>query len=160
MNFTSKYKSPIGWIELTGNDQEIHSITFQEQEPTASENPPLIAQKLHQNLDAYFQKGEWNFDYKLEPKGTDFQQKVWNELQKIPFGKTISYQELAIRLGDEKVIRAAASANGRNPIALLIPCHRVIGKDGSLTGYAGGMHRKKFLLELEKGWKQSELFAL
>ena len=94
----------------------------------------------------------------LNPKGTDFQKTVWNELQKIPFGKTISYLDLAKKLGDEKVIRAAASANGKNPITILIPCHRVIGKDGSLTGYAGGIHRKKYLLELEKGIKSIELF--
>jgi methylated-DNA-[protein]-cysteine S-methyltransferase len=159
MNFTSKYKSEIGWIEIQGNEFEIHSIMFSEQEPVETSNPPIIAQNLWKNLDEYFQYGQWNFDVQLHPKGTDFQQIVWKELRKIPFGKTISYQELALRLGDEKLIRAAASANGKNPIAILIPCHRVIGKDGSLIGYAGGMQRKKFLLEWEKGLKQPDLFG-
>jgi methylated-DNA-[protein]-cysteine S-methyltransferase len=159
MNFTSKYKSEIGWLKIKGNEFEIHSISFQDVEPQADSILPQIAEKLHQSLDQYFQSGIWNFCFDLKPFGTEFQQKVWKELQKIPFGKTISYLDLAQKLGDEKVIRAAASANGKNPIAILIPCHRVIGKDGSLTGYAGGMHRKKFLLDLEKGLKQSDLFG-
>lgn len=158
MNFTSKYLTEIGWLEIKGNQQEIHSVLFSEQEPPASDYQPEIAVKLISQLDAYFKRGEWEFDVNLNPSGTDFQQKVWNELLKIPFGKTISYHELAENLGDTKSIRAAASANGKNPICLLIPCHRVIGKDGSLTGYAGGIHRKKFLLELEKGIKSLELF--
>jgi methylated-DNA-[protein]-cysteine S-methyltransferase len=123
-----------------------------------SENLPEFYLKLNKDFDDYFHKGKWNFDVKLNPYGTEFQQSVWNELQKIPFGKTISYLDLARKLGDEKVIRAAGSANGKNPIAILIPCHRVIGKDGSLTGYAGGIYRKKYLLELEKGIKSIELF--
>jgi methylated-DNA-[protein]-cysteine S-methyltransferase len=88
-------------------------------------------------------------------EGTDFQKKVWNELLKIPYGKTISYLELAKRIGDEKYIRAAASANGKNKLAIFIPCHRVIGSNGSLTGYSGGIENKKRLLELEK--KNSKL---
>ncbi len=111
-------------------------------------------------MDQYFLNGKWNFDVKLAPQGTDFQLSVWEELQKIPFGRTISYLDLAKRLGDEKTIRAAAGANGKNPISILIPCHRVVGKDGSLTGYAGGLHRKKFLLELEKGIESVELFFI
>lgn len=158
MNFTSKYLTEIGWLEIKGNENEIHSVLFFDEEPAVTGFQPEIADKITQQLDDYFKKAEWTFDVNLNPVGTGFQRTVWNELQKIPFGKTISYLDLAKKLGDEKTIRAAASANGKNPISILIPCHRVIGKDGSLTGYAGGLHRKKFLLELEKGIKSMELF--
>ncbi len=158
MDFTSKYKSEIGWLEIKGVETEIHSILFFDQEPETTEFQPEIAKKLINQLDEYFKKRLWSFDVKLSPKGTYFQQTVWQELVKIPFGKTISYLDLAKKLGDEKTIRAAASANGKNPISIIIPCHRVVGKDGNLTGYAGGLHRKKFLLELEKGIKSMELF--
>jgi methylated-DNA-[protein]-cysteine S-methyltransferase len=109
-------------------------------------------------LSEYFEGNRTQFDVKLNPKGTDFQKRVWVQLQEIPFNKTISYQEMANRLGDPKVIRAAASANGKNPIAIIIPCHRVIGSDGSLTGYASGLHRKKWLLAHENPVKQQSLF--
>ena len=99
------------------------------------------------------------FDLPLEIEGTEFQKRVWNELLKIPYGKTISYKELAVRLGDEKVIRAAASANGANPLPIVIPCHRVIGSDGSLIGYGGGLEIKEKLLILE-GSRQQDLFYL
>ena len=158
MNFTSKYKSEIGWLEIKGTEQEIHSILFFDHEPTVTEFQPKIGQQLISQLEGYFKNGNWCFDVNLSPQGTDFQLSVWKELQKIPFGKTISYLDLAKKLGDEKTIRAAASANGKNPISILIPCHRVIGKDGGLTGYAGGLHRKKFLLELEKGILSPTLF--
>lgn len=158
MNFISKYLSEIGWIEIKGNDAEIHAILFSNEEPTISVHQPKIVENLTQQLNDYFLNGNWNFDVQLSPQGTDFQLKVWKELQEIPFGKTISYLDLAKKLGDEKTIRAAASANGKNPISILIPCHRVVGKDGSLTGYAGGLHRKKYLLELEKGIRSPRLF--
>lgn len=106
----------------------------------------------------YFEGTRKTFSIPLKPEGTDFQKKVWNELAKIPFGNTVSYQEIANRLGDPKVIRAAASANGKNPISIIIPCHRVIGSDGALTGYAGGLHRKKWLLAHENPVKQTSLF--
>ena len=89
------------------------------------------------------------FDLPLSPEGTGFQQKVWAELLKIPYGETITYMDMAVRLGDPKCIRAAGTANGKNPIAIIIPCHRVIGAGNKLTGYAGGIWRKKLLLELE-----------
>jgi len=106
----------------------------------------------------YFEGTRETFSIPLRPEGSNFQKRVWNELAKIPFGKTVSYQEVANRLGNPKVIRAAASANGKNPIAIIIPCHRVIGSDGSLTGYAGGLHRKKWLLAHESPVKQTSLF--
>lgn len=102
-------------------------------------------------LHEYFNKTRKQFDVPLNPQGTPFQKQVWNELLTVPFGKTISYHQLSLKLGNEKVIRAAANANSKNPVAILIPCHRVIGSDGSLTGYAGGLWRKQWLLDFESG---------
>ena len=103
-------------------------------------------------LKEYFRRNRREFDLELEIIGTDFQKRVWNELNRIPYGETISYGELAIRLGDKNLMRAVAAANGTNPIPIVIPCHRVIGSDGSLTGYGGGLDVKKKLLELEGSW--------
>ncbi|MDB4292924.1 methylated-DNA--[protein]-cysteine S-methyltransferase, partial [Maribacter sp.] len=98
------------------------------------------------------------FNLELNPMGTDFQKKVWDALLEIPFGKTHSYMQLSKTLGDPKAIRAVAAANGKNPLWIIVPCHRVIGSDGSLTGYASGLHRKKWLLEHESPSKQQSLF--
>lgn len=112
--------------------------------------------RIKTQLDEYFAGKRTSFDLPLDLQGTEFQLKVWNELLKIPYGKTISYKELSLRLGNLLAIRAAGAANGANPISIIVPCHRVIGSDGSLTGYAGGLWRKKWLLELESG--TAELF--
>ena len=118
--------------------------------PPASEDPaPKSLPYLKRQLEAYFSGNLRDFNIPLHVEGTDFQRRVWKELQKIPYGQAISYLELARRLGDEKCIRAAARANGANPISILIPCHRVIGSDGSLVGYGGGLDMKEFLLRLE-----------
>ena len=109
-------------------------------------------------LQDYFDGKRTTFTFPLNPSGTDFQKKVWDELLHIPFGKTCSYLELSKKLGDVKAIRAVASANGKNPLWIVVPCHRVIGTDGSLTGYAGGLWRKKWLLEHENPVKQETLF--
>lgn len=103
-------------------------------------------------LREYFNRQRKGFDLPLEIIGTDFQKKVWNALTKIPYGETISYGELANRMGDKNLMRAVAAANGANPIPIIIPCHRVIGADGSLTGYGGGLDVKQKLLELEGSW--------
>jgi methylated-DNA-[protein]-cysteine S-methyltransferase len=103
-------------------------------------------------LTEYFNRQRKEFDLKLEILGTEFQKKVWNELTKIPYGETISYGELANRMGDKNLMRAVATANGANPIPIIIPCHRVIGADGRLTGYGGGLDVKRKLLELEGSW--------
>ena len=112
---------------------------------------------VYPQLKEYFSGERKHFDLPLEIEGTEFQKRVWDELLKIPYGKTISYKQLAVRLGDEKVIRAAASANGANPLAVVVPCHRVIGSDGSLIGYGGGLEIKEKLLVLE-GSRQKDLF--
>ncbi len=109
-------------------------------------------------MDEYFAGKRTEFNLKLNPQGTEFQQKVWKVLEDIPFAKTRSYLEQTKVLGDVKAIRAVASANGKNPISIIIPCHRVIGSDGSLTSYAGGIWRKKWLLEHESPVKQQSLF--
>ena len=108
--------------------------------------------KVFKQLQEYFGRERKEFDLPVEIIGTDFQKKVWNELTKIPYGETISYGELANRMGDKNLMRAVAAANGANPIPIIIPCHRVIGADGSLTGYGGGLSVKKKLLELEGSW--------
>ncbi|MBI3132688.1 MAG: methylated-DNA--[protein]-cysteine S-methyltransferase [Acidobacteria bacterium] len=115
---------------------------------------------LRMQMEAYWGGNLRTFTVPLAPEGTEFQMRVWDELLKIPYGQTISYLDLARRLGDEKATRAVAAANGANPIAILVPCHRVVGSDGTLTGYAGGKDKKAFLLNLERGLplaKQLEL---
>lgn len=151
-------KTPIGSLEIEGDDNGIAAITYLNEEVTQTIDIPASLQEVVTQLEEYFEKKRSTFSLKLNPKGTDFQRKVWQELQTIPFGKTASYLEMAKNLGDPKVIRAAASANGKNPISIIIPCHRVIGSDGSLTGYAGGLHRKKWLLDHESPVKQETLF--
>ena len=111
--------------------------------------------KVFTQLREYFKRQRKEFDLELELSGTDFRKAVWNELKKIPYGNTISYGELAKRMGDKKLMRAVASANGANPIPVIIPCHRVIGADGSLIGYGGGVDVKQKLLELEGSWSLS-----
>lgn len=123
-------------------------------------NTSKFLDQLILELNEYFSGIRKSFTVPLSFYGTDFQKKVWKELLKIPFGTTSSYQQQAIRLGNLSAIRAVAHANGTNKIAILVPCHRVIGSDGNLTGYAGGLWRKKFLLELEQSsTKQLKLFS-
>ncbi|MFT5104316.1 MAG: methylated-DNA-[protein]-cysteine S-methyltransferase [Candidatus Latescibacterota bacterium] len=151
--------TPIGTLELKGNETGVASVLFIDDvsERATSEIPNNLKVAAFQ-LKEYFNGDRNAFDLKLSPLGTNFQKRVWDELQQIRFGKTETYQKMANRLGDPKVIRAAASANGKNPISIIIPCHRVIGTNGSLTGYAGGLHRKKWLLEHESPVKQQSLF--
>ena len=146
----SFFSSPIGFLKIEANENALQRLDFvdtSEHAENISENE--IIKKCKQQLAEYFSGKRKFFDLPLELKGTIFQNKVWNELQNIPFGKTISYLQLAKNLGDAKCIRAAGTANGKNPIAIIIPCHRVIGADGKLVGYAGGLERKKFLLQHE-----------
>lgn len=142
------YPSPIGILKIEATDSGIVAVNFVSSQDEA-ESVNTITQHCKQQLQEYFSGERRTFNLPLQPKGTDFQQRVWAELQNIPFGKVVSYLEMAKRLGDEKVIRAAAAANGKNPIAILIPCHRVIGTNGDLVGYAGGLDKKKLLLQHE-----------
>ncbi|WP_304237036.1 methylated-DNA--[protein]-cysteine S-methyltransferase [Jiulongibacter sediminis] len=147
--YKAYYHSPRGPIELVSSETGVKEVTFVKEVGEESLEQPAILRSLKEQLKSYFEEDLQNFNLNLEPEGTDFQKRVWEELCQIPYGKTISYDELARKLGDPKVIRAAASANGKNPIGILIPCHRVIGKNGSLVGYAGGLPNKRFLLDLE-----------
>lgn len=150
--------TPLGLLELKGTSEGLDSIThINSKKPISKEIPSPLKDTVKQ-LKEYFANKRTEFSIKLLPQGTDFQKRVWKELEQIPHGKTVNYLEIAKRLGDPKVIRAAASANGKNPISIIIPCHRVIGSDGSLTGYAGGLQRKKWLLEHESPVKQGTLF--
>ena len=151
-------KTPLGTAVISGDENGISSISIFDDEREISSIIPDELQEAYQQLQDYFNGKRIDFTFKLNPSGTEFQKKVWQGLLEIPFGKTMSYQELSVKLGDVKAIRAVASANGKNPLWVVVPCHRVIGTDGSLTGYAGGLWRKKWLLEHENPVKQQSLF--
>lgn len=156
------YKTPIGIAEITGNEKGIQSISVIDDDAISNEllnkGTSKLLQECVSQLEEYFNGVRTEFNLKLNPKGTEFQKKVWKELLNIPFNKTRTYLQQSKALGDVKAIRAVASANGKNPIWIIIPCHRVIGSDGSLTGYAGGIWRKKWLLAHENPVKQQSLF--
>lgn len=151
-------KSPLGFTKITGDLDGIASVTVLNSEEKITDIIPEVLEDCVLQLNQYFEGSREQFSLKLNPKGTDFQNRVWNALQTIPHGKTTSYLQLSKQLGDVKAIRAVANANGKNPLWIVIPCHRVIGSDGSLTGYAGGLHRKKWLIEHESPYKQQSLF--
>ena len=151
-------ETPLGYAKIVGNQDGITSVSILDTTENISESIPESLLDCVTQLKAYFNNELKTFELKLNPEGTDFQKKVWKQLEKIPYGKTISYLDLAKQLGDTKTIRAAASANGKNPLWIIVPCHRVIGTDGSLTGYAGGLHRKQWLLNHESEYKQQRLF--
>jgi methylated-DNA-[protein]-cysteine S-methyltransferase len=150
--------TPIGQAKIEGDIEGITAIKILEAKGTISSEIPSELQDCVQQLKAYFENKRTPFDLKLNPKGTAFQKQVWQSLQEIPYGKTLTYLELSKTIGNTKAIRAVASANAKNPIWIIIPCHRVIGSDGSLTGYAGGLHRKEWLLSHENAIKQQSLF--
>ena len=155
--FEAFYKSPIGNLRIISNERDIIKIEFCDDFFKMKMIPIQIKNCISQ-LDEYFNGERKDFKISINPAGTEFQAKVWYQLMKIPYGKTITYLDQAKAFGNEKAIRAIASANGKNPIPILIPCHRVIGKDGSLTGYAGGLLKKQWLLEHEGAIKQKSLF--
>ncbi|GLB53150.1 methylated-DNA--protein-cysteine methyltransferase [Neptunitalea chrysea] len=151
-------KTPLGTTEIGGDNNGIQYIKVHDEELDISTQIPVVLQSCVSQLQQYFEGTLNEFSCLLNPQGTHFQKKVWDALLKIPYGKTTSYAELSIALGDIKAIRAVAAANGKNPLWIVVPCHRVIGSDGSLTGYAGGLWRKKWLLEHENPVKQQSLF--
>lgn len=147
-------QTPIGHLIIRGNENYIFEISFAENPIITSESLPNLLSICQSQFIEYFEKKRTTFNFPIQLVGTDFQKETWQKLSEIPYGKTISYKTLAHRLGDVKKIRAAASANGKNPISIVIPCHRVIGADGSMTGYAAGIWRKKWLLEHEEAIKK------
>ncbi|RZN84572.1 MAG: methylated-DNA--[protein]-cysteine S-methyltransferase [Winogradskyella sp.] len=151
-------ETPLGHAKITGDVDGIARVSIGDTTGELSELIPEDLLDCVTQLKAYFREELQDFDLKLNPSGTDFQKRVWQQLQQIPFGKTCSYLELSKKLGDPKAIRAVANANGKNPLWIIIPCHRVIGSDGSLTGYAGGLHRKQWLINHESENKQQTLF--
>lgn len=150
--------SPIGDLLLVSDGKDLIRVSMDKQKYAAEIDPEWIEKKdvpvlklATEQLKSYFAGLLDHFDLPLAFRGTEFQNKVWSELTKIPYGQTISYGELARRVGSPKASRAVGLANGKNPIAIIVPCHRVIGANGTLTGYGGGLPRKKKLLELEQG---------
>ena len=150
--------TPLGFTKIVGDSDGISSVTVLNSEEKVSTILPEALEDCVYQLNEYFEGKRKQFNLKLNPRGTDFQKQVWNELLQIPFGKTVSYLELSKNIGDVKAIRAVANANSKNPLWIIVPCHRVIGSDGSLTGYAGGLSRKQWLLEHECPYKQQSLF--
>ncbi|MEO1033570.1 MAG: methylated-DNA--[protein]-cysteine S-methyltransferase [Bacteroidota bacterium] len=155
---TCYIETPLGRAKIVGDTNGISSVSILDTKVELSTVIPESLLDCTTQLKAYFNNQLKSFDLNLNPEGTAFQKKVWNLLQQIPYGKTISYLDLSKQLGDVKAIRAVASANGKNPLWIIVPCHRVIGSDGSLTGYAGGLHRKQWLLNHESEYKQQTLF--
>jgi len=155
---TTFIRTPLGIAKLEGDESGLASITVLNDVFTASTVIPELLEDAVYQLQEYFEGVRDSFSLALNPNGTDFQKRVWDALQDIPYGKTVSYLELSKTLGNVKAIRAVAAANGKNPLWIVIPCHRVIGSDGSLTGYAGGLHRKKWLLDHESPARQQSLF--
>jgi len=152
------YQSPVGLLKINIDDGMINEIIFTDNEDEIKagvnkgdpdKKSKTVIKKCQLQFDEYFSGKRFHFDLPVHQKGTPFQERVWSELEKIPFGKTISYLQLSQRIGNVKSIRAVGAANGRNKLSIVVPCHRVIGSDGSLTGYAGGLWRKQWLLEHE-----------
>ena len=143
--------SPLGWMQVRFDSHGIKSLNFVEFTLVDLDNiiENQLFNKINNDIKSYFNKQLTTFSYRLNPDGTPFQKSVWKELTKIPYGSTCSYRELASRLGGIEKTRAVATAIAKNPILILIPCHRVIGSNGKLTGFSGGLERKRVLLELE-----------
>ncbi|WP_085902489.1 methylated-DNA--[protein]-cysteine S-methyltransferase [Kiloniella majae] len=146
--YTDYIETPLGMVEIKASEKGVRHVIFCGSERTAVE-PSSITDRCKQQLKEYFDGSRKEFDLSLDPQGTDFQKSVWAILTKISFGETLSYMDIAEKLSNPKGVRAVGGANGRNPISLILPCHRVVGSNGTLTGYAGGVARKQWLLEHE-----------
>jgi methylated-DNA-[protein]-cysteine S-methyltransferase len=153
------YTSPVGDLAIESKEDKIVSTGFLRKSRQKEILTPVIRQCINE-LDDYFYRNRKFFSVTLDLRGTDFQKKVWNALLDIPFGTTRSYTDIAIAVGDLKSIRAVGLANGQNPFPIIVPCHRVIGKDGSLVGYGGGLDKKQWLLQHEGViTRQMEMFG-
>lgn len=150
--------SPIGYTQISGDSDGIAHVTVLNSLEQESTIIPSELKNCVIQLREYFDGARKEFDLKLNPEGTTFQKTIWKLLEQIPFGKTITYLQLSKQFGNVKAIRAVANANGKNPLWIVVPCHRVIGSDGSLTGYAGGLPRKQWLLNHESESKQQRFF--
>ena len=147
MTFSTQFSSTVGPLTLEGHDRALTRIGFGD--PAAPQGDAAAVASAAIQLEQYFAGQRTDFDVELELEGTAFERRVWEEVRAIPYGETASYAEIARRIGRPDACRAVGRANGRNPVAVIVPCHRVVGSDGSLTGYAGGIEMKRALLELE-----------
>ena len=149
----TRVATPIGTVTLTSNGRALTRLWLTDTDLTEDSSVPseedAVLTAAREQLEAYFDARLQSFDLPLEPHGTEFQRCVWDSLKRIPFGETISYAELARRVARPKAVRAVGAANGRNPLMIIVPCHRVIGADGSLTGFGAGIERKRWLLDHE-----------
>lgn len=150
--FKAYYNSEIGVIEVVSSEDAIVSLDFVDKEGEATEFIPIL-RKAYAQLDEYFKGKRKSFDLKLHIEGTEFQKKVWHELTKIPYGEIATYKDIAMRVGNVKAVRAVGNSNNKNKIGIILPCHRVIGSNGKLVGYAGGLDKKEWLLNHEKKFK-------
>jgi methylated-DNA-[protein]-cysteine S-methyltransferase len=153
--------TPVGWLRLDGSDSGITAVNFVDADAGQTEYIPQCLLDCRLQLEEYFAGKRRVFELPLRAEGTNFQQQVWDVLYSIPFGVVRSYKDVALTRWNDKTIRAVGTANGQNPIAIIVPCHRVVGSSGDLTGYAGGLWRKKWLLEHEQSveyGKQGTLF--
>ncbi|EHS57199.1 methylated-DNA--[protein]-cysteine S-methyltransferase [Paenibacillus sp. Aloe-11] len=157
--YVLNYVSPIGEIEIWGTSEAVHSIMFSDRDVPLTiikeEVLPQVLEECASQLDEYFkgERHEFTFPYVFE--GTDFQQRVWNALVKVAYGETAAYKDIALAIGNEKAIQAVGSANGKNKLSIVIPCHRIMGSNQKLTGYAGGLWRKEWLLQHEKHFSKA-----
>ncbi len=147
--FYSYFESPIGFIEIIADKNYLRAITFIDELPEEKKKGNKITISARKQLKEYFNGKRKTFELPFEFKGTEFQNEVWKALTKIPFGSVVTYQDIAKLTGNEKAVRAVGSANSKNPIPIIVPCHRVIAKNGKLSGYAGGVERKEWLIEHE-----------
>lgn len=154
--YQKSYKSPIGTLYIVEENEKIIEIRYENKKEEVLEKNTKILEKAVQELEEYFKGKRKEFDIPLNPKGTEFMKKVWKELQKIPYGKTTSYGKIAEKIGNPKASRAVGMANHNNPIPIIIPCHRVIGKNNKMVGYALGIDKKEYLLNLELKVKETE----
>ncbi|UCG08747.1 MAG: methylated-DNA--[protein]-cysteine S-methyltransferase [Desulfobacterales bacterium] len=148
--FITYYQSPIGTIEIVGSREHIVAVNFVDQGQAGNGDLPACVQECVNQIDGYFNAKRTIFSLNLDMQGTDFQKTVWRQLLKVPFGMTASYGEIAAAIGKPSASRAVGRANGKNPISIIVPCHRIIGSDGTLTGYGGGLWRKEWLLNHER----------
>jgi methylated-DNA-[protein]-cysteine S-methyltransferase len=154
------FHSPVGVMRIAGGKRGIQVVAFVDEAVKARPPIPEALCDCVAQLDDYFAGTRKAFDLRLDLRGTAFEKDVWQALLTIPYGKTVSYMDIAMRTGGEKVVRAVGRANGRNPIAIIVPCHRVIGSDGALVGYGGGLWRKRRLLDFERRDVQPSLFNM
>jgi methylated-DNA-[protein]-cysteine S-methyltransferase len=157
--YQAYYKSPLGLIKIVGTQDSILTLDFVEEMQPGDDDLSFCVKECVKQVDEYFAGKRKAFFLNLAPRGTEFQRLVWRQLEKIPFGKLVSYGQIAGVIGNPMAFRAVGNANGKNPIAIIIPCHRVIGSDGSLTGYGGGLWRKEWLIAHERGDSPDNIIA-